>query len=77
MRNREIDPLPDDPLIFGHRRADHFRVEVENVIGAERCFQALVRQFHAISFNAREDNFESVPLRLHSMDPNGFARLYR
>ena len=74
MLKIHVHALAYDAGIVGDRRSDDVWGEFEDGILVELGCEALLGQIDAITFDAREANFERVALGSHSLDLNRFAR---
>ena len=77
MLQVQIHAFADDARIPCDGRANQIGAEFENRIGGEGGREALLGQFDAVAFDARELDFKAVSLRAHGLDLNRLTRRLR
>src|SRR5262245_28342994 len=77
MLEPQVHRFPDDPLVSSNCWANQVGRKLQCRVVAELGSQPFLGQLDAVTFHAREADFERVSIRAYRLHLNGFARRLR
>src|SRR5439155_9402993 len=77
MGEGQVNSFADDALIADDGGSDQVRIQLKYRVPRELGSQAFLWQVDAIAFDAREVDFERVPIGAHGIDAYRLPRLSR